>query len=391
VTGRIARPMRNGHGVAIIGAGPAGLQTAIGLRKAGMDPVVFEARAAGGAHKLCAGLISRAGVESLGIRLEGCLENRVRGARLYSPGGVLLEVARPQAVAYVVDRRSFDQGLLRQARQMGIAICPGTRLVDRDGGALVLRQDGRCLRWNYDVVVGADGAGSMTRRLFGMDYGAGPVLHTAQAVCTGTFDPDFVEVRLGGFAPGFFGWLIPMGAGSAKIGLGSTADTDCAPGLRAFIARTWPGARAQRVVRGVIPLGAPLPRIQASNVALVGDAACHVKATSGGGIVFGMKAGAHLAASIDDYLRRGTPLASYERRLAGLTRELRLHWKIRSWYNALRDAEVDELFSRLKDEGIEEFLSAKGDMDCPSRFLPRLALKPGYWFMAGTLAAIAMA
>ena len=76
---------------------------------------------------------------------------------------------------------------------------------------------------------------------------------------------------------------------------------------------------------------------------------------------------------------------------AALHRELRLHWKIRSWYNTLREKEIDELFLRLKREGIEEFLAKKGDMDTPSRFVSRLALKPGYWFMAGTLAAIALA
>jgi digeranylgeranylglycerophospholipid reductase len=382
--------MRNGHGVAVIGAGPAGLQTAICLRKAGMEPVVFEEHAGIGTHKLCAGLISRSGAESLGLRLDGCVQNQVRGARLYSPGGVMLRVERPRTVAYVVDRRGFDQSLLKTARGMGISVCPGTRLMGLDDGALALRQDGRRLRWRFDVAVGADGAGSMTRRLFGLEDRGVRLVRTAQAECTGRFDPGFVEVRLGGFAPGFFAWLIPLDAGRARIGLGSVERTDCARALRALIPALWPGAAPRSVVTGVIPFGPPVARAYASNAALVGDAACQVKSTSGGGIVFGMKAGAHLAASIVDYLRRGTPLASYARRTAALDRELRIHWKIRSWYNGLSDAEIDDLFSRLKDEGIEEFLSAKGDMDCPSRFISRLALKPGYWFMAGTLAAIAL-
>jgi digeranylgeranylglycerophospholipid reductase len=379
------------HDVAIIGSGPAGLQTAIGLRQAGLDPIVFEEHAAVGGHKLCAGLISRSGVESLGLPLDGCLQNRVRGARLYSPGGIVLEVSRPQPVAYVVDRPAFDMALMRRARSLGVAVCTGARLMDVDDGALVIRKDGRRLLWRTDVVVGADGAGSTTRRLFGLDGARHRGLRSAQAVCSGTFDPDFVEVRLGGFAPGFFGWLIPMSRTRAKIGMGSLADADCAAALRSFMARTYPDAQPQRIVSGIIPYGPPLPRVQSSNAALVGDAAFQAKGTSGGGIVFGVKAADVLARCIADRRRRGTSLDAYEKGCASIHRELRLHWKIRSWYNAMGEHEIDALFARLKREGIEEFLAARGDMDTPSRFVPRLALKPGYWFMAGTLAAIAFA
>jgi flavin-dependent dehydrogenase len=146
----------------------------------------------------------------------------------------------------------------------------------------------------------------------------------------------------------------------------------------------------------VIPIGPPLPLAQAGSIALVGDAAFHTKATSGGGIVYGMKAANLLAASIAAVVGRdgsghAPSLRSYERALAGINRELRLHWKIRRWCNALPESRIDAMFETLKRRGIEDFLARQGDMDAPSAFVGRLAVSPAYWFLTRELAGIAMA
>jgi flavin-dependent dehydrogenase len=122
---------------------------------------------------------------------------------------------------------------------------------------------------------------------------------------------------------------------------------------------------------------------------LVGDAAFHTKATTGGGVIFGMKAGNILAETIADSFKKKANIGSYEKRLSPLNRELRMHWKIRSYISSLRDDQMDDLFAKLKAKGIEKFLEKEGDMDNPSAFVGKLAKKPAYWFMAGTLLAIA--
>ena len=381
-------PGRGVRRVAIIGAGPAGLQTALHLRSAGLEPIVFEEHGRIGAHKLCAGLISRRGAEELGLDLSECLQTSVRGARLYSPDGTMLQVERSRPVAHVVDRRLFDQSLLKKARAAGISVCTATRLVGRDDEALVLRSDGRTLRWGCDCVVGADGAGSTTARLFGLLPGDRPPLRSAQVECEGTYDPHFVEVHLGNFARGFFGWLIPIDNHRAKVGLAAVDGDDCRTRLRRLISDKGLGTPTHRIISGAIPFGPPLLRVASGSAALVGDAAFHTKATSGGGIVFGMRSAGILARCIAQAAHAREATARYAASLAGLHRELLLHWKIRSWYNGLRDMEVDALFARLKKAGVEEFLSERGDMDAPSLFLPRLAASPRFWFMGGSLLVI---
>jgi len=367
-----------------------GLQTALRLRQLGLDPTVFEEHSRSATPKLCGGLISRRGAEELGLPLRESLLNEVRGARLYSPNGTVLTVGRPQSVAYVVDRGRFDQALLRTARQAGVAVVSNARLSAVEDGHLVLRAEGRALRWRASPVIGADGAASTVRRLYGMEPACGELLRTAQTVATGSFDPHYVEVHLGGFARGFFGWVIPLGHARARIGLGTRSDGDCVAALRHFLRARVPGASACRPARGLIPFGPPLARVQTRGAALVGDAAFHAKSTSGGGIIFGMRAAAILAESIAGVPGRGA-LAAYQRRLSPLQRELRMHWKIRAWLNALGDEDIDELFSALKRRGIERFLDQYGDMDAPSAFLARMASRPSFWFLARTLLSIALA
>ena len=97
------------NSVAIIGAGPAGLQTAMKIKELGFDATVFEEHEIVGEPAHCSGLISRKGVEDLGINLSDSLQNEIRGAKIFSPCGNKLEIKMHKTVAYVVDRKKFDQ------------------------------------------------------------------------------------------------------------------------------------------------------------------------------------------------------------------------------------------------------------------------------------------
>ncbi len=369
----------------MVGAGPAGLETARGLAERGCEVLVVDERDPAERSKLCAGLISCRGARELGLDLAGSLRNSVRGARFYAPGGLALTVQRPEPVAHVVDRGAFDLALLERARRAGVAVRLHTRMLDVRSGEVVVRTGAGEERLAARMVVGADGARSRTRRALGIRDEEVRLLMSAQADCTGRFDADFVEVHLGDFASGFFGWLIPLGPTEAKIGLGVMGGRPGRAGpaeLRAFIARRFPTAVIGRIRSAPIPLGAPLAGIARDGLALVGDAAFQVKATSGGGIIFGMRSARILADSIAEHVRRGRPLA-YERRIAALSRELRAHWRLRRLFNLLSADQTDRLLEALKGHGIEQFLEEEGDMDSPSSFLPKLLLRPGLWLPAG--------
>ena len=71
--------------VAVVGAGPAGLSVAINSQKAGWETVVIEEHPQVGIPVNCTGIISRSGVDELGLKISGITVNAVRGARIFSP------------------------------------------------------------------------------------------------------------------------------------------------------------------------------------------------------------------------------------------------------------------------------------------------------------------
>lgn len=108
------------------------------------------------------------------------------------------------------------------------------------------------------------------------------------------------------------------------------------------------------------------------NVMLVGDAAGQTKATTGGGIIFGMSCANVAVESISRNIERGTPLTYYEsawRRRYGL--DLKMHDLLHTFYSDFGGSfsRIIGMGSRL---GIDRFFSTYGDMDSPSLMLKRL-------------------
>jgi len=80
----------------------------------------------------CTGIISRSGVEDLGLRkeVEETLVNKIKGAQIFSHNHELLQVRKSETVAYVVDRGEFDRVLAREAVEAGVELKLSTRMID---------------------------------------------------------------------------------------------------------------------------------------------------------------------------------------------------------------------------------------------------------------------
>ncbi|RLE67752.1 MAG: hypothetical protein DRJ45_08980, partial [Thermoprotei archaeon] len=104
--------------ISTIGAGPAGCIAALNCVDK-HDVTLYEE------HKIqpvqCAGLISKSGLERLGIELrKGIIKNKIRGAIIVSPSGDSFLVDGRETKAYVIDRREFDHHLMDTAVDHGV-------------------------------------------------------------------------------------------------------------------------------------------------------------------------------------------------------------------------------------------------------------------------------
>ena len=349
-----------------------------------MDVSVFEEHESIGVPEHCTGLISRKGVEELGLHLGDSLQNTIKGAKIFSPSGNMIKVKTKEPVAYVVSRKEFDSILLRKARLIGVHVSTETKLIDVRNNTLFIQNQKRGELRKADIVVGADGVNSTVRHLIGIKTNKEDFIHTIQTTCTGEFNPDFVEVHLLDYTKGFFAWVVPISKDKAKVGLGSKLGDNISEALKKFISEKLKNARPYRYESSLIPCGEPLQGLTKDNLVLIGDAAFQTKATSGGGVIFSMKSANILAQTIADTLNKKATLKDYEKRMKDLNKELKLHYKIRRYANSLTPQEIDELFVKLKNKGIEEFLEKEGNMDEPSKFVGKLLTNPAYFTMLGT-------
>lgn len=373
--------------VCVVGGGPAGLHLAYCVQREGFDAVVLEEHPEIGKPSQCAGLVSKSGIDELGLELGSAVVNEVRGARLFSPGGEKLTVWRKSAVAYVIDRAAFDSLLHKRAVRSGAEVLENTQALDINEQTIFTKHSGRGEMVKAPIIAGADGPLSKIRGMLGINVAMGNFVHSYQARVEGSYDREFVELHFGKFAPGFFAWVIPESSSVARIGVGAVGRNpkEC---FEEFVSKQGFDGGRNSELSALIPVGPPLPEPCGKNMLLVGDAAFHTKATSGGGIVMGMNAAKVCAETIVQHYKNKRPLSEYSKNLGAINKELATHWKVRAMLNSLDAEGVDRLFAKLRKAGIEEFLNKEGDMDRPSRFWGKLLLKPKVWWLLPELVGL---
>jgi menaquinone-9 beta-reductase len=160
--------------VIVVGAGPAGLSAAIGLRQAGVTVTLLEQRSEW-PGRVCGGFLNPEGVQhlaSLGI-LDAVAEVgvAVSGARVTTAAGLdrRVDLVVRGTAGLGVTRRSLEETMLRLAREAGVSLEQRVRVVNVDAaspGWRVLTRSGRTVGERYaDLVVLADGRFSLAAPL----------------------------------------------------------------------------------------------------------------------------------------------------------------------------------------------------------------------------------
>ena len=336
--------------VIVVGAGPAGSTAAYYLATAGVDVLVLE-KAAFPREKVCGdGFTPRAVRELLALGLpmkDGWIRNR--GLRVYG-GGHRLEVPWPQLDAFpdyglCRTRHDFDEALAHHARAAGAKVVERTavtgpllhertgrvvgvtaRPVDDDG-----RKVGEALTFRAPVVIAADGVSARLALALGIEKSSSRPMGVAVRTYfrTPRHADEWMESHLelwdgppgrSNLLPGY-GWIFPLGDGTANVGLGSVssrptaAKADHKELLRRWVAAAppeWELTPENQVgpVRGAaLPMGFNRKPLYARGVMLVGDAGGMVSPFNGEGIAYAMQAARRAAEVIVQSRARGSAAA----------------------------------------------------------------------------------
>jgi digeranylgeranylglycerophospholipid reductase len=172
-------------------------------------------------------------------------------------------------------------------------------------------------------------------------------------------DVDDVEVYFGeNIAPGSFGWVVPTSNMSAKIGLIVKKNPAGLLGkfLKNPLISRRLGSFAGNIRCSPIPVRR-VPKSYAERLVIVGEAAGQVKATTGGGIYFGLLCAEIAADTIIKAFTSGDfsekMLKEYESAWRKkLDPELRAGIMLRNIFSKLSDSQIDFLMDLAKRDGV---------------------------------------
>ncbi len=232
---------------------------------------------------------------------------------------------------------------------------------------LTIISKGRNYIKRFSTVIGADGPDSIVRRFIGKkDKNAKGRFFMGNQARLKLNHSNQVEVY-----PfiGHFAWIVPEGRSTVRAGVMGNKNTSKL--LDDFLQiRIGKNYRKDIISRqaGMIPVYDHKQRLAYDGCFLVGDAAGQVKATTGGGLVPGLKAAEILADCIinkKDYQKKCNKM---------INKNLKLHLRIRKMLDKFTKKDYDELIKTIKVPKvrmtIEEF-----DREEPASYIFRLFIR----------------
>ena len=351
--------------VIVVGAGPAGNNAALSLASQGYGVTVIDSRENIG-DKLCTGLVGEECFRRYPID-SGLVYRDISAASVIAPSSEVVRFETPSPVARVVNRVAYVSSFADRATEAGAEYRLGHRVVRLDqckDRVSVVTESGTT---DARSLVLATGFGSQLNRQLGLGEPSDYVVGVQALVQTDGVDE--VEVYLGrDVAPGFFAWLVPTQPGYALAGL--LVRKNAPERFANFVsARQMEGKITELVDKPScwgIPLR-PLRKTYANRVVVVGDAAGHVKPTTGGGIFYSLMASEVASETLQHALREdqlsANRLATYQKEWKSLlSNELEVGYSARRLFEFLGDSHISSLMCQAGKNGFDSELAASQDV-----------------------------
>ena len=280
--------------VLVVGAGPAGLATAIAVRLKGLSVTVADSRRPP-IEKACGeGLLPEgvAALSALGIQLNSTVAFPIAGIRFCDESASATGKLPQGAASFGLRRTVLHSLLLQRAREVGVSFRWGTRVSDCATNSARLDN----ARFNFRWLVGADGQKSNVRKWTRLGPRSirssrfGFRRHFAIAPWS-----EFVEVYWGN---GCQIYITPTGPGEICVALLASDPqmriSDALPQFPQLAARLSNAQPLTTELGGVTTLE-QCGKVARGNTALVGDASFTVDGITGQGLSLAFQQALHLS------------------------------------------------------------------------------------------------
>jgi geranylgeranyl reductase family protein len=338
------------YDIVIVGAGPIGSYTAYLLADKGFDVCLLDEKTEIGKDVICAGVIGKEAFKRFDLPTKSIL-SRIDSATFLSPTKTKLEYKPEEVFAYIVDREKFDRGILKSAQRVGVDLHLKQRVtaIEKKSSRYYTVITSK-RKYKTRIIVLATGINYALNKKAGLGKPS-HFLYGSQIELPISFSKSNIEIHIGtGFAPGSFGWVIPAGANTSRIGILLNRKTK--PWLKKMLEHrlniSVAKLRDEELKTKSIAFG-PVKRSVKNNILAVGEAAGQMKTTTGGGIFFGLICSEIAVEKITDSLRDGASLSDYETTWRSvLASEIDIGIVMREIAAKLSDEDLENLFRFVK-------------------------------------------
>jgi digeranylgeranylglycerophospholipid reductase len=372
--------------VVVIGAGPAGIQASFLLAQAGLDVVLFEAQSRIGERAICSGVVGDEAFARFDLPTEPILSD-IRCIQAISPGGKKLEHSIGVPLARVIDKSEFNRALAQRALRAGTQLQLGCWVssleVEKHSVEVQYRSTEAgpgSLRAHLAIIT--TGVNGSLNQALGLAHPR-QFLRAVQAEMS--LPPNghgnATRVFVGrGVAPGAFGWEIPLGNNRWRVGLMTEDNPD--PYFAKLVQRVAPKTDLStlRIDRKGIAQAA-VGRCVVERVIAAGEAAGHIKTTTGGGIYYGLLS----AELVADVVIRAFRSRNFGTRALG---EFERYWRSTFGNELMVGYFARKLASQFTDGQIDSFFDAARATDFLVRLNGRLKFDWHHRALLATLRAL---
>ena len=379
------------YDVTIIGAGPIGSSLAYELAQEGLNVSLIDKKKLVGLPLQCAGIVNKRISDLIDLPNDLIL-NEARGAFLHSRNHSLT-VSKEETQAYVVDRVALDQFLFNRADEYADTFL-SSKVIDIDSkqGIVEFKSDSKIKKIRSKLIVGADGPLSLCSSKINDEfnyYSASQYLVKVDNID----DMNFVDLYASGkLFPGFI-WAIPVYKNIFRIGLFSNDDYKRQSQiLDEFLENDFKhdDYEVLEKYKGKIPIYDKENKLFEDRLLLIGDSACQVKPTTGGGLLIGLEsvqfAKDAILNSINDidFDRDLNDVHELDNLLDDVSdsliqykkdfedrflKEFDYQFKVQKTLCTLSDDDLDYFFIKLKEKDADKLISEYGDMDNQSKLV----------------------
>ncbi|MEM1661880.1 MAG: NAD(P)/FAD-dependent oxidoreductase [Desulfurococcaceae archaeon] len=267
-----------GEEVAVVGAGPAGLLTALFINN--YDIKVFEEHRHVGIPKHCAGFVGLETYKILtALSSKEILDRAFDSVVFHTPRGSF-KIDFPKPFIFRVNRPLLEEKLLDRVLSKGVEVNFGSKVKPANKpGSIVI--DG--YEYSFEWIIASDGLCSYFRRKYlGFKtrflYGLNALFRQKGSV-------DEVHIIYSDLTPCFFTWYATTSDGYGFLGYGSHGYVDLFKISRLVEKKV--GVKLLERIEiygGLIPFGVMLRKPVLNNVLFIGDSAYMIKPYTGGGL-----------------------------------------------------------------------------------------------------------